>query len=114
VFGDSRQGLTRRVLGSPVLVYLGLISYGFYLFHFAVIDQLIEWKLQDVNVLPPYLRWYVVALVGAVLMGSLSYYLVERPALSLKRLVGPRPRQDRDEALAEPAPATPVTAPPAG
>ncbi len=112
VFGDARQGLTRRVLGSPVLLYLGLISYGFYLFHFAVIDQLIEWKLQDLDFLPPYLRWYVVALAGAVLMGSASYYLVERPALSLKRLVGPRPRADRDEALSEPAPATTVTAPP--
>ena len=116
IFGDSRQGLTRRVLGSPVLVYLGLISYGFYLFHLAVIDQLIEWKLYELDFLPPFLRWYLFALVGAVLLGSLSYYLVERPALSLKRLVPPRPRQSRDEALAEPAPAAPVTAgsPPGG
>jgi peptidoglycan/LPS O-acetylase OafA/YrhL len=112
VFGDSRVGLTRRVLGNPVFLYLGLISYGFYLYHLAVIDQLIAWKLYDVSF--SFWAWYAVAGVGAVVLGSLSYYLVERPALSLKRLVPPRPRQDRDEALAEPAPAAPVTAPPTG
>lgn len=112
VFGDSREGLTRRILGSRVLVFLGLISYGFYLYHVAVIDQLISWKLYDVSF--SFWLWYLLAGLGAVVLGALSYYLVERPALSLKRLVPPRPRQDRDEALAEPAPAAPVTAPPAG
>jgi peptidoglycan/LPS O-acetylase OafA/YrhL len=107
VFGDSRQGLTRRVLGSPVFVYLGLISYGFYLYHLAFIDQLIAWKLYDVTF--SFWVWFAIAGVGALILGSLSYYLVERPALSLKRLVPPAPRQDRDEALAEPAPAAPVS-----
>jgi peptidoglycan/LPS O-acetylase OafA/YrhL len=109
VFGDPRHGFTRRVLGSRVLIYLGLISYGFYLFHLAVIDQLVDWQLYKVDFGPPYLLWYVVALAGALVLGSLSYYLVERPALSLKRLVAPRPAT-QDGALAEPAPATPVVA----
>ena len=39
-----------------------------------------------------------------------AHHLVERPALSLKRLVQPRPRESRDEALAEPAPAAPNAA----
>jgi peptidoglycan/LPS O-acetylase OafA/YrhL len=114
VFGDPRKGLTRRLLGNPALVYLGLISYGFYLFHWAVVDQLFRWKLSgDVGFLDSYAAWYVTALAGAIVLGSLSYYLVERPALSLKGLVSPKPQQDRDEALAEPAPVAPVTAPPA-
>jgi peptidoglycan/LPS O-acetylase OafA/YrhL len=108
VFGDSRQGLTRRILANPVLLYLGLISYGFYLYHVAVIDQLLKWKLYNhLTFLHPYLRWYVAALIGATILGSLSYYLIERPALSLKGLVGPKPKQSRDEATAEPAPAVP-------
>jgi peptidoglycan/LPS O-acetylase OafA/YrhL len=109
VFGDSRAGLTRRILGSPVLIYLGLISYGFYLFHLAVIDQLLAWRFYDLTF--SFWLWFLVAGAGAAILGSLSYYLVERPALSLKRLVPPRPRPERDEALAEPAPATPVGAP---
>jgi peptidoglycan/LPS O-acetylase OafA/YrhL len=112
VFGDARKGATRRVLANPVLVYIGLISYGFYLYHLAVIDQLFRWKLYDLHFAHPYLRWYVVALGGAIVLGSASYYLVERPALSLKGLVGPRPQPARDEAIVEPAPVAPVTAPP--
>jgi peptidoglycan/LPS O-acetylase OafA/YrhL len=115
VFGDPRRGLTRRILANRAIVYLGLISYGFYLFHWAVIQQLFRWKLEGrIGFLTSYPAWFVTALAGALVLGSLSYYVVERPALSLKRLVPPRPRQRRDEALAEPAPAAPVTAPPAG
>jgi peptidoglycan/LPS O-acetylase OafA/YrhL len=115
VFGDMRRGLTRRILANRAIVYVGLISYGFYLFHWAVIQQLFRWQLQGkIGFLTSYWRWYLTALAGALVLGSLSYYLIERPALSLKRLVPPRPRQRRDEALAEPAPAAPVTAPPAG
>jgi peptidoglycan/LPS O-acetylase OafA/YrhL len=111
VFGDPRRGLTRRLLGTRPIVYVGLISYGFYLFHWAVIQQLFRWKLEGrIGFLTSYPAWFGAALVGALVLGSLSYYLVERPALSLKRLVPPRPRR-RDEAIAEPAPAAPVTAP---
>jgi peptidoglycan/LPS O-acetylase OafA/YrhL len=114
VFGDSRKGLTRRVLANPALIYIGVISYGFYLFHFAVITQLFHWKFYNVHFAHPYLRWYVAALIGAVLFGSASYYLVERPALTLKRLVRPRPPTSRDDEVAEPAPVATLGAPPAG
>ncbi|MFL5780528.1 MAG: acyltransferase family protein [Thermoleophilaceae bacterium] len=115
VFGDPRRGLTRRILASRPILYVGLISYGFYLFHWAVIQQLFRWKLEGrIGFLTSYPVWFVTALVGALVLGSLSYYLVERPALSLKRLVPPRPSARRDEAIAEAAPATPVVAPPTG
>jgi peptidoglycan/LPS O-acetylase OafA/YrhL len=95
VFGATRQGLTRRVLGHPVLLYFGLISYSFYLYHLAVVDQLRDWGLNDLHVGPAYLRWYVLTVAGAALLGSVSYYLVERPALSLKGIVRPRPVPER-------------------
>jgi peptidoglycan/LPS O-acetylase OafA/YrhL len=111
VFGDAREGLVRRVMGNRVLLYLGLISYGFYLYHWAVLEQLRRWKQEGgLGFLTSSASWFVLGFAGALVAGSLSYYLVERPALSLKRLVPLRPRQD-DEALAEPAPAAPVSAP---
>jgi peptidoglycan/LPS O-acetylase OafA/YrhL len=114
VFGDAREGLVRRLLGNRALVYLGLISYGFYLYHWAVLEQLLRWKLEGrIGFLTSYVSWFGVALAGAAVLGSLSYYLVERPALSLKRVVPSRPRREPDEALAEPAPAAPVTTTPA-
>jgi peptidoglycan/LPS O-acetylase OafA/YrhL len=98
VFGDGREGATRRVLGSRALRYLGLISYSVYLYHLAVITQLRDWGVHSAALA------YVFAFAGSVVVGSVSYYAVERPALSLKRLVGPPPDQAREEALAEPAP----------
>lgn len=113
VFGNAREGLTRRILGSRVLMYLGLISYGFYLYHWAVLRQLFNWQLTGQLSPSSYWAWFALAFVGALVLGSLSWYLVERPALSLKRLVPHRRREDRQEALAESAPAAPVPAPPA-
>ena len=113
VFGDSREGLTRRVLGAPAIVYLGVISYGFYLYHWAVLKQILDWRID--GTLGPLSSWEWLGLgfVGAFVLGSLSWYLVERPALSLKRLVPQRRREDSPEALAETRPAAPAAAPPA-
>jgi peptidoglycan/LPS O-acetylase OafA/YrhL len=72
IFGSG--GAVRRFLAHPVMLYLGLVSYGIYLYHFAVIIQLRRWGLES-----PVL-WPFAAAGGAVLLGSLSYFLVERPA----------------------------------
>jgi peptidoglycan/LPS O-acetylase OafA/YrhL len=51
---------------------------------------------------------FALTLAAATVVASVSYYAVERPALRLKRLVGPPPeREQPGEALAEPAPAEP-------
>ena len=110
VLGDQRKGPIRRLLGSPVVLYVGLVSYGVYLYHLAFISFLRD-HLKDSLGAGVGLRFVVYALLGtlgAVALGSLSYYLVERPALSLKEKVGPRPRPDRDEAVSEPAPVAPA------
>jgi peptidoglycan/LPS O-acetylase OafA/YrhL len=112
VFGNSREGATRRVLGSSPLVYLGVISYGFYLWHWAVLKQILDFRLAGtIGSISPW-AWFGLGFLGALVLGSLSWYLVERPALSLKRLVPHRRRKDSPEALPEPAPATPTAAPP--
>ncbi|MEA2374159.1 MAG: hypothetical protein QOD53_622, partial [Thermoleophilaceae bacterium] len=114
VFGDFRQGLVRRLANNRVLAYFGLISYGLYLYHWAVLQQLLSWRMHgDLGFMSSYATWLAVSLLATVVLGSLSYYLVERPALSLKRLVPLQPGREPDEALAEPAPVAPVTATPA-
>ena len=112
VVGDQSRGLVRRFLGNRVLLYLGLISYGLYLYGGAVELQLDRWGLREA--LPElgsgvaiFLAWALPGLLGSVLLATLSYYLVERPALSLKRLVG-RHDPAPGEAIAEP---TTVSAP---
>ncbi|MFL5780521.1 MAG: acyltransferase family protein [Thermoleophilaceae bacterium] len=96
VFGDQTRGLVRRVLANRALLFVGLVSYSLFLYHVAVLVQVERWGLPAQT---------VIGLAGSLALASLSYYLVERSALRLKRLVGPRP--EPREAIAEPAPVTP-------
>ena len=109
LFAMPGRGFAGRILANRVLTYLGLISYGIYLWHHAVIDQLVDWIGDDLPVsIPVRLLVYVpLALAGATLIATISYYVVERPILSLKRLVPLRSAAARGEAVAEPAPAAP-------
>jgi peptidoglycan/LPS O-acetylase OafA/YrhL len=102
VVGDSRRGIVRRVLANPALLFLGLISYSIYLYGPAVLDQLQRWHFHSPG--PAYAGLLAVGGVITIAVSALSYYLVERPALSLKRLVPPD-GIPRGEAIAEPAPA---------
>lgn len=79
VFGDRAGGIPRRLLAQPVMAWLGLISYGIFLWHYAVVLRLGApgsglgfWPLLG-------------ATLGiAVASASLSYYGLERPLLRLK------------------------------
>jgi peptidoglycan/LPS O-acetylase OafA/YrhL len=105
VVGDSTRGIVRRVLANPALLFLGLISYSIYLYGPAVLDQLERWHFDSPG--PAYMGLLAVGALLTIAVSAASYYLVERPALSLKRLVPPD-GIPRGEAIAEPAPATPA------
>lgn len=107
VFGDGRRGLVRRVLANRWLLWVGLISYGIYVWHSPLLTRLLFWHYgRSSSGLWRYLAWAVVPLLGSIALGAASYYLVERPALSLKRYV-PMPKRSVDEAHAAPAPLPP-------
>ena len=59
------QGLLSRCLGFRPLVWLGLISYSLYLWHFFCLE-LFDWRTQ-------------IALPVALIVSALCYYKVERP-----------------------------------
>jgi peptidoglycan/LPS O-acetylase OafA/YrhL len=113
VIGDQTRGVVRRVLALKPLLWLGLVSYGIFLWNLAILDRLSKLGLGDVAVLRTFPGWVVAGTVATAAVAAVSYYVVERPALSLKRLFrDPAPRA-RGEALEEPAPVT-ALAPPAG
>jgi len=79
-----------RWLGSRVMVALGVLSYGIYLWHEGVTDIYRDTRdIQD-PVTGTYLLsgWFPAMLaftvVGSVVLAAVSYWLVERPALLLK------------------------------
>jgi peptidoglycan/LPS O-acetylase OafA/YrhL len=109
IVAEPGRGVAGRVLATRVLTYLGLISYGIYLYHFAVVKQLGDWISFPGPAVPRFLLHALLALVGATVLASLSYYVVERPALRLKRLVRAPVPVERGEATAEPISASSAT-----
>jgi peptidoglycan/LPS O-acetylase OafA/YrhL len=108
VVGDQTRGVVRRILANRVLLYLGLISYGIYLYGGAATVQLDRWGLPRELLaswqsrLPAYLVVAATALVFTTLIASISWFVLERPILRFKDAVG-SPRTPSGEALAEPA-----------
>jgi peptidoglycan/LPS O-acetylase OafA/YrhL len=89
------RGLVRRILGLRFLAWIGLISYGIFLWHFAIASWLIDFR-PGISVAG--LHWFAhlsqfktILLLGATLLlsgavASASYYLVELRFLRLKEL----------------------------
>lgn len=94
VFGDADRGLVRRLLANRVLLWIGLVSYGVYLWHVAIMSKLAD--LGALHSLSSF--WYgTIALGLTLLVAAASFYGIERHALRLGRRLSHRRRsQDAD------------------
>jgi peptidoglycan/LPS O-acetylase OafA/YrhL len=114
VFGKDEGGAVRRVMGWPPVLYVGLISYGLYLWQNALVIKIggatRGWMADTLGLGPDarFVLLFLLVVAPAIAIGSLSYYAVERPMLRLIRLVRPPRGREPGEALAEPAPATTI------
>jgi peptidoglycan/LPS O-acetylase OafA/YrhL len=109
VVGDQRRGLVRRLLANRVLLFIGVVSYGVFLYQGAVLEQLTVWGVGAPGSSHRLLVWVVAAGLFSVAIATLSWYLLERPILTLKNRV-PWSRRG-DAARVEPAPALATAAP---
>jgi peptidoglycan/LPS O-acetylase OafA/YrhL len=82
VFGGERGGVVRSVLRWPPLVWLGLVSYGLFLYHHPILLELRDVDLWESF---PFLGLLVAGLSISTACAAASYYIVERPLLRLKR-----------------------------
>jgi peptidoglycan/LPS O-acetylase OafA/YrhL len=87
VLGTTHGGVQRAILRNQALVWLGVVSYGIYLWHDTVFALLSRWDFGAIDWPHPYLAWPQVGLAGAALLAAASWYGLERPILSLRRLV---------------------------
>ena len=82
----------RRVLGAPVVAWLGLVSYGIYLYHQPIANALNGGVTNAGNAALRFL-WLAPATAAiAITAAAASYYLVERPALRFKERRLRRPK----------------------
>jgi peptidoglycan/LPS O-acetylase OafA/YrhL len=95
VFGEHAGGIPRRVLAWQPLAWLGLVSYGVYLYHLAVAELLGE-KLDPfhfsasglglaakIHTATTPILW-VLTVAGSAAAAAVSYYVVELPFLKRK------------------------------
>lgn len=83
VFGPSRRGLVRQFLCSWPMASLGVISYGIYLWHETWIFQIL--KVGHFHLFQVEFWAYFCAVVAlSIVASTLTYFVVEKPALRLK------------------------------
>jgi peptidoglycan/LPS O-acetylase OafA/YrhL len=92
---EGRPGGIRRFLTSPVIAYLGVVSYGMYLWHYSILHLVradwFGWPELGGNAL----ALIPITFVLSVAVASASWYFLERPIL---RLVKPHDRRSAGSA----------------
>ena len=98
VFHDGRRSLPAMVLSTRVLAWLGLVSYGIFLYH-----QPFVFAFLDTRVWPPVagmVLYTALVIAAATACAAASYYLVERPLLRFKEPTGGARTRTRAQAVA--------------
>jgi len=88
VFGAQERGAVRRLLRWPPVVYVGLVSYGVYLWHQAWIDKAVKWNNRPVFE-ASFPAIVTAAFACTLVTASLSWFVVERPLLRRRDRLGP-------------------------
>ena len=84
VFGPQGDGAIRRALRWKPFAFIGVVSYGIYLWHLAWTAKFFSWT-HATN--PNYFVVLAWTLVLSTISGAVSFFFVERP---LQRLGGSR------------------------
>jgi peptidoglycan/LPS O-acetylase OafA/YrhL len=95
VFGGAGGGLVRRILANRRLAWLGLISYGIYLWQSPLLVWVCQPKGSDIETAcgfhgigllraHPFLYLTLISAAIVIACAAASYYVVERPLLRFK------------------------------
>jgi peptidoglycan/LPS O-acetylase OafA/YrhL len=93
VFDEGRQGIAHRVLGFRTMIRLGVVGYGFYLYHMTVVQLLAVTHVgtRDTGLglvshlhVAPTTILFVLTFAVTYVLASASYQFVELPFLRLK------------------------------
>ena len=89
----AEGGWPRRLLARRSLMWLGLVSYGIFLWHAGVLIALADIGVAGALTPDGLIPFFVLVFAISVACGGASYYWIERPFYALKnRRLLPRPR----------------------
>lgn len=88
VLARQDRGPVRAVFANPVAVWLGLVSYGIYIWHEAWQDMFLRWTGQA-SLAASFRDMLLVTVALSLACAAASWYLVERPVM--RWAVRPRP-----------------------
>lgn len=90
VVGDQSRGLVRKLLANRLLLWVGMISYGVFLYQGVVIYQLHDWGFAGPGTPLRAPIWFLVATAASCVLAAASWYALERPLnrLSHRRRAG--------------------------
>jgi peptidoglycan/LPS O-acetylase OafA/YrhL len=102
-FQPANETFVSWLFGNGTMRFLGRISYGIFLWQFVVIYG--YYDLVDRRPLTfDYFPVLIVTALGTIVLATVSYYLVEKPLMTLRNAGRPR----RPAAPVEPVPQTPI------
>lgn len=109
VFGE-RDSRVRRALAWRPAMFVGVISYSIYLWHFAVLGQIGRWWGELPTSTGEWVLWGLAIFGGSFAIGAVSFALLEAPSMRLGRRISRRFRRParpsvEDLPAPEPAPA---------
>jgi peptidoglycan/LPS O-acetylase OafA/YrhL len=92
IVGAPSRGAVRRLLANRKLLWVGLVSYGVYLYHQPLDILLLRWHLRGAALGLPLVTVaarVVILLALSLTVAALSYYMLERPAMRLRHVFEP-------------------------
>jgi peptidoglycan/LPS O-acetylase OafA/YrhL len=95
VFGHQERGAIRGLLRTRILVLIGVVSYGVYLWHESAQALFLRWSHDRLFTIP---WWELAGVVTglAILAATISYVFVERPVLRGGMRLSRRPAPSPD------------------
>jgi peptidoglycan/LPS O-acetylase OafA/YrhL len=81
----GRDSGIARMLDTAPMRFVGKVSLSAYLWHFPVLLLLGRWGLMAGDTIPGMVRNLAVGLAATMLISTVTYYLVERPAIKITR-----------------------------
>ncbi len=80
IYGVAKEGWFNRLLEHAWMRYLGKISYGLYVYHYATLWTITEVIFPDINMI----LGTAISLALTILIASLSFHWIEKPIMDLK------------------------------